>query len=90
VRPYGIQRLVRIADEASAFAKEIDECMAVDANDSAWKARVDAALSQNSWDLTHKRMANLIEGRILNKELEAARATVAPAVRPISSAVLGD
>jgi UDP-galactopyranose mutase len=90
VRPYGTQRLVRIADEAQAFVNEIQQCIAVDANDADWKARVDAALSLNSWDLTHKRMQDLIESRILNKELEAARATVAPVMRPISSAVLGD
>jgi UDP-galactopyranose mutase len=90
VRPYGIQRLVRIADEPQAFANEIEQCLTVDANDADWKARVDSALSQNSWDLTHKRMQDVIESRILSKELEAARTSVSPAMRPISSAVLGD
>ena len=90
VRPYGIQKLVRIADSAVAFAAEIENALTIDANDSDWKARVDMALSQNSWDLTHRRMRDLIESRILSRELEAARVSVSPSVQPISSAVLGD
>jgi len=90
VRPYGIQKLVRIADTAEEFAAAIEQALTVDANDSEWKARVDATLSQNSWDLTHKRMRDLIESRILSRELEAARVTVTPTIQPISNAVLGD
>lgn len=90
VRPYGTQKLVRIADSAEEFTDAIEQALTVDANDSAWKARVDQALSQNSWDLTHKRMCDLIESRILSRELEGARASMIPTVRPSSSAVLGD
>jgi UDP-galactopyranose mutase len=90
VRPYGTQRMVRIADTPEQFAAEIDQALTVDANDSEWRTRVDAALSLNSWDLTHKRMRDLIESRILRKELEAARVTVTPAMQTVSSAVLGD
>ena len=90
VRPYGIQKLVRIADTAQDFASAIDQAMMVDANDADWKARVDAALAQNSWDLTHKRMRDLIESRIVSKELETARSTVHAMVRTSPSAVLGD
>jgi UDP-galactopyranose mutase len=90
VRPYGTQRMVRIADTPEQFAAELDQALTVDANDSEWRTRVDAALSLNSWDLTHKRMRDLIESRILRKELEAARVTVTPAMQTVSSAVLGD
>jgi UDP-galactopyranose mutase len=90
VRPYGTQKMVRIADTAPEFVAEIEQALTVDASNSEWKTRVDAALSQNSWDLTHKRMRDLIESRILSRELEAARVTVTPAVQPMSSAVLGD
>jgi UDP-galactopyranose mutase len=90
VRPYGIQKLVRIADTAEDFVASIEQALTVDAHDEEWKARVDAALSQNSWDLTHKRMRDLIESRILSKELEAARMPVTSSVPSISSAVLGD
>ena len=54
-----------------------------------WRARVDCMLAQNSWDLTHKRMCDLIESRILVKELEAARKPAVPVRRPISAAALG-
>jgi hypothetical protein len=82
--------MVRIADTPEQFAAELDQALTVDANDSEWRTRVDAALSLNSWDLTHKRMRDLIESRILRKELEAARVTVTPAMQTVSSAVLGD
>jgi UDP-galactopyranose mutase len=90
VRPYGIQKMVRIADTAEEFVDAIDQALNVDANDPEWKARVDSALSQNSWDLTHKKMRDLIESRILSKELEAARVPARSSAQPISSAVLGD
>ena len=90
VRPYGIQRMVRIADTAEEFVEALDQALVVDANDPEWKARVDSALSQNSWDLTHKRMRDLIESRILSKELEAASVPMRSSVQTTSSAVLGD
>ncbi|HYP08998.1 MAG TPA: glycosyltransferase family 1 protein [Bryobacteraceae bacterium] len=90
VRPYGAQKLVRIADTPEEFVTAIEQALVTDANDADWRVRVDAALSQNSWDLTHKRMCDLIESRILSRELEAARVTVTPTVPSISRAVLGD
>ena len=41
VRPYGIQKLVRIADTAEEFVDAIEQALTVDANDAEWKARVD-------------------------------------------------
>lgn len=90
VRPYGTQRLVRIADTPQEFVSAIDQAITIDANDAEWKIRVDAMLAQNSWDLTHAKMRDLIESRILSKELEAAHVSVNPVLRPTSSAVLGD
>lgn len=91
VRPYGIQKLVRIADSAEEFAGAIDLALTQDTKDARWKQRVDALLAQNSWDLTHKRMSDLIESRILVKELQIAAAPAIPvAARLQSNAVLGD
>lgn len=91
VRPYGVQKLVRIADTPEEFVAALEAALTQDAHDADWKARVDAALAQNSWDLTHKRMCDLIDSRILSKELEAARATaLSPISRRLPSAVLGD
>lgn len=92
VRPYGIQKMVRIADQPEEFVNALEQALTVDSHDSDWKVRVDSALSQNSWDLTHKRMRDLIESRILRRELDSARtsAVVSSAVRPVSGAALGD
>lgn len=91
VRPYGIQRMVRIADEPREFVNAIEQALEIDAADPKWKARVDGALAQNSWDLTHKRMIDLIESRILSKELHSTRTSLtASAIRPVSTAMLGD
>jgi UDP-galactopyranose mutase len=92
VRPYGIQKMVRIADDPQEFVKAIEQALTIDAIDEDWKARVDAALAQNSWDLTHKRMCDLIESRILSKELVAARSSskIPRTTRSASNAVLGD
>jgi UDP-galactopyranose mutase len=90
VRPYGIQKLVRIADTAEDFIDAIEQALVHDTNDRDWKERVDAILAQNSWDLTHKRMADIIESRILNKELESTATALKTISRPASTAVLGD
>jgi UDP-galactopyranose mutase len=90
VRPYGIQKMVRIADTAEEFVDAIDLALTEDANDAAWKARVDDMLAQNSWDLTHKRMLDLIESRILSRELETARSMTTALAPAASRAVLGD
>jgi UDP-galactopyranose mutase len=90
VRPYGIQKMVRIADTPEEFGDAIDLALTEDANDAAWKARVDDMLAQNSWDLTHKRMLDLIESRILSRELETARSMTTALAPAASRAVLGD
>lgn len=73
VRPYGVQKLVCIADTAEEFAKAIDLCLLHEVSDGAWKARVDAALAQNSWDLTFLKMRRAVENRLaINDAAETA------------------
>lgn len=90
VRPYGKEKLVRIADKPADFAREIQACIDVDAKDAAWKARVDALLANNSWDLTWSRMNDAIAATLLTKELEPMRVPPAATVRMQPSAIVGD
>jgi UDP-galactopyranose mutase len=88
VRPYGIDKLVRIADTPEDFAAAIDACMRVDMQSQEWRSRVDRALSQNSWDLTWRRMCATIEGRLAEKE--AIVNALASQSLSISPAAAGD
>ena len=90
VRPYGVQRMVRIADTAQDFVQQIELALVRDARDADWKERVDKALAQNSWDLTYKRMRDLIERRISGKAFEPAYSLIARLAKPMSSTALGD
>jgi len=90
VRPYGTQKLVRIADHPGEFIHAIEQALLKDAIDDEWRARVDGMLSQNSWDLTYRRMQALIESRILSKELGPVGVSMSADIRPVSSAVMGD
>jgi len=58
VRPYGDEKLVRIADTPETFAEAIDEALREDRNERI--ARVDAMLAQTSWDQTYAFMNRLI------------------------------
>jgi UDP-galactopyranose mutase len=68
VRPYGVEKLVRIADTPEEFVSAIKACMNVDARSEEWRSRVDRALAQNSWDLTWERMCATIGNRLAEKE----------------------
>ncbi len=57
VRPYGEQRLVRIADGPEEFIAACEAALAEDRGDREWLARVDAFLSGESWDGVWERMA---------------------------------
>jgi hypothetical protein len=59
VYPYGEQRLVHIADSAPEFIEAIDLAMAERKSDENWLEKVDAFLSQNSWDITFRKMSEL-------------------------------
>jgi UDP-galactopyranose mutase len=70
VRPYGEQGLVFIADSPAEFAKAIDAALAVDK--SKWLPQVDGFLKTNSWDITWKKMSELIASRGSMKVAQAA------------------
>jgi UDP-galactopyranose mutase len=74
VRPYGVKKLVRIADKAEEFAQAIDDAMHIDAADPQWAERRDAFLGLSSWDTTWTRMCALVEQRITTRRM-AARET---------------
>ncbi|MDX2244593.1 MAG: glycosyltransferase family 1 protein [Leptolyngbyaceae cyanobacterium bins.302] len=66
VRPYGEENLVHIADTVPEFIAAI--AASLDQNStSEWLQRVDAFLSQTSWDLTWQAMESLIECAIAAK-----------------------
>ena len=89
VRPYGAERLVRIADDAATFATELDAALRIDANDANWAARRDSFLAQNSWDITWRKMFNLIESRIAVRELKPVAVPVRLS-QQMPAAALGD
>jgi glycosyltransferase involved in cell wall biosynthesis len=61
VRPYGQQNLVKIAANAAEFVAAAEELLSDKFDRAAWLRRVDAFLSQMSWDQTWQRMSQLIE-----------------------------
>jgi glycosyltransferase involved in cell wall biosynthesis len=67
VRPYGQQGLVKIAANADEFIRAAEEFLSGDFERAAWLGRVDAFLSQMSWDQTWRRMAQLVEGVVYSR-----------------------
>jgi UDP-galactopyranose mutase len=88
VRPYGVQRLVRIADKAEDFARQLDDAFHIDRNDSGWAAKRDAFLAGMSWDITWTRIVRLIEACVPVRSVEPVSA--AAVVAPLQSASPGD
>lgn len=64
VRPYGRERLVRIADTVAEFVAAAEAAMRDDTQASGWLDRVDAFLEQISWDRTWNSMTQLIESAL--------------------------
>lgn len=89
VRPYGTEKVVRIADTPAEFVAASEQCMKEDAYSPEWRARVDSLLAQNSWDLTFDRMCAAISNRLALKQLESVNA-IGLGRSPIRTAVLGD
>ncbi len=58
VRPYGVQGLARIADQADEFETAVEAALAEDATERL--RQVDAFLTQTSWDGTWTRMYRLV------------------------------
>jgi UDP-galactopyranose mutase len=88
VRPYGTQKLVRVADTPQDFAAAIDAALNIDAKDADWASRRDAFLANMSWDITWSKMLESIESRLLSLELENIPRPRIQSGR--DSAVLGD
>jgi UDP-galactopyranose mutase len=66
VRPYGEQKLVRIADTPDDFIAAIEEALGEPPED--WRERVDLLLSKMSWDRTWSEMSSLIDGVVARRE----------------------
>ena len=69
VRPYGTQRLVRIADTAEEFVSAIDLALSTDSKDADWAARRDEFLAGTSWDITFRNMCEIIEDRLISRAI---------------------
>ena len=54
VKPYGEMGLVEIAEDAGAFSKAIERCLA--RKDTSWLRCVDKFIGEMSWDSTFERM----------------------------------
>ena len=91
VNPYGQQGLVHIADTAEEFAAAVEAALAEDATERL--NRVDALLSQTSWDRTWARMSELIDEVVASRRVAstpAAAAGRALAARTSAAASFGD
>ncbi len=68
VTPYGDLGLARIADTPGDFIGAAEAYLAGDHIHTNWHARVDAFLSEMSWDVTFSRMNELMEQGISVKD----------------------
>jgi UDP-galactopyranose mutase len=79
VRPYGERGLVHIAEDAPSFVTAVEQAM--QENSMERLRRVDAFLTDNSWDYTWADIAELVEGAVRRNSAtlsEAHRRTRAP------------
>jgi UDP-galactopyranose mutase len=73
VDPYGDNKLVYIADEASEFIAAAEtEIKRTAKQKKEWLQKVDAFLSSNSWDITVERMMDHIAACVLNNNKATA------------------
>jgi UDP-galactopyranose mutase len=86
LRPYGEQRLVRIADQPESFVHACEDAMHVDARSSEWRAKVDAMLAEMSWDLTWNKAAKAVAEASSSKRLLRQTA----ALSEMNAATMGD
>lgn len=75
VRSYGELGIVHIADDTAEFVAAVEAAMSEDALQRLGK--VDALLSQTSWDITWRRMSELIE------DVVSARKASSMSARPV-------
>ncbi len=78
VRPYQALGLVHIASTASEFAAAIDA--ALEENASERLARADEFLASNSWDMTWRRMRDLIDGAVESNRVASSKSGDASAL----------
>lgn len=62
VQPYGVNKLVYIADSPEEFIDSATKAMSEAKRDSSWLTRVDQFLAEMSWEQTCARMAKLEGG----------------------------
>jgi len=72
VRPYGERGVVRIADTAADFVKQLDAAIAFDRGDSVRSRAVEALLKDKSWDRTWEAMDQLLQE---NRDRPSPRST---------------
>jgi UDP-galactopyranose mutase len=65
---YGKDRIVRIADTADEFVRELDNCFN-DIHDSEWQKKRKKLFANTSWDSTWKKMESIISSQVLRKRL---------------------
>ena len=86
VRPYGEQKLARIADSDQEFIRAVEDLLSQNESEKAeWLTRVDSFLSTMSWDDTWSRMAELIE----SIESQRRSAIIAPAQEAVRTRAAG-
>lgn len=85
IRPYGDQKLVEIADDATGMIAAAEKFLDSDFDKTEWLGRVDAFLAGTSWDETWKRMSELI-GAAAQETRSAYAASAPPASRPTGEA----
>ncbi|MBC6983466.1 NAD(P)-binding protein [Caulobacter sp. 17J80-11] len=83
VRHWGELEAVRVAATPEKFVQACQTAldMSAEPDGGAWRAPADTALAESCWDLTHARMAELVEGVV-----SARRPVSAPFLREIVSA----
>ena len=72
VHPYGEEALVHIADEPEEFAAAVERALA-ERDDGARLRRVDAFLTENSWDFTWADMSEIVDRAVRTREGLARR-----------------
>jgi len=87
MRHYSDLEAVFIADGAEAFIGACEEAIALAQSDGEWLRAVDLKLANLSWDITHARMAGLVQEAIAAAPAE--RAPAAPARRKYDYLVVG-
>ena len=86
VRPYGEMNLVRIADTPAEFIAAVEDSLGKRLDNTSWLKRVDAFLSETSWDQSWLRMCRLIDSALRARRSAFAGATKAQTKRASLSA----